>query len=421
MPYATAGCCVVLFYLLVSHINYLFIGLGRFAGYISPVIIALIIAYILDPLADWIEHRVFINYGNRPNMRRLMAVWITIVCVLVLITIFMVSLVPQIVKSLKTFFSNFDAYAASLQNVLNRVSLDLEQNSLDISSITQILDNAIEKTADYIQANLGRIVNGSINAGRAVVNIGISFILAIYILCDKMRLQQAWKRLLRALLPERTCSTVSFFWNKCNKILIKYIAGNLLDGLIVGVANFIFMALTGMDFALLISMIVGITNLAPTFGPLVGAIVGALFLVFVNPWYAFLFLVFTIILQTLDGYIIKPRLFGNTLGVSSLWILISIIVLGRMFGIVGILLAIPFAAISDFLYKEVLLYKLELRREEKRAALAEAEAKRAADYAAMKAAKEAIEAVVKKDSLAGGTAEEREKLASVPEMRSGDK
>ena len=170
------------------------------------------------------------------------------------------------------------------------------------------------------------------------------------------------------------------------------------------------MTLAGMDYAALISVIVGVTNLAPTFGPLAGAVIGAFFLVFVNPWYALWFLVFTAVLQTLDGYIIKPKLFGNTLGVSSLWILISIIVLGRMFGIPGILLAIPFAAISDIVYKEVILYNLERRKEEKKISLAEAEARKAADDAAMKAAREAVKAASNKSTLSGNSAEEIEKL-----------
>ena len=321
----------------------------------------------------------------------------------------MFALVPQIVKSLGTFFSNFDTYANSLQSFLNTISVDAAENSVDISNITKILDTAIENLADYIQKNLGNIVNTSINAGMSIINTVMSFILAIYMLCDKERLKAGWRRLLQGVLSEKNYSDVSVFWSRCNQILIRYIAGDVLDGVIVGVVNFIFMTIAGMDYAALISVIVGLTNLAPTFGPLAGAVIGAFFLVFVNPWFALWFLIFTAILQTLDGYIIKPRLFGNTLGVSSLWILISIIVLGRMFGIPGILLAIPFAAISDIIYKEIILRRLEQRKEDKNAALAEAEAKRNADYTAMRAAKEAIKAAVSKERNTNGSAEEDEK------------
>ena len=398
IPYALAGCVVVLFYLLASHFYYIFIVLRYCLGFISPVLIGVIMAYILDPMVRILEEKPFQRYGDRPQLRRLLCVWITIIFVVLMLIIFMVALVPQIVKSLGTFFSNFDSYAQSLQNLINSFSANFAENSYDISTITRILDNAIGKLADYIQDNLGNIVNKSINLGKTIFNVVISFILAIYMLCDKERLLFAWRRLLKALLPEKSYLTVET--SACEASL---------DGLIVGVINFLFMSLAGMDYAALISVIVGLTNLAPTFGPLVGALVGSLFLVFVNPWYALWFLIFTIVLQTIDGYVIKPKLFGNTLGVSSLWILISIIVLGRIFGIPGILIAIPFAAISDIIYKEFLLNKLESRKEEKKAAMINEEAQKLAEEAARKAAAEAIKTVVEKDSTAAKALDDQEK------------
>ncbi|MCR5746465.1 MAG: AI-2E family transporter, partial [Lachnospiraceae bacterium] len=168
-----------------------------------------------------------------------------------------------------------------------------------------------------------------------------------------------------------------------------------------------------MDYAVLISVIVGITNLAPTFGPLAGALIGGFILIFVNPWWALWFIRFTIILQTIDGYIIKPRLFGNSLGISSLWILVSIIVFGRMFGVAGILLAIPSTAIFDIFYKEVILRRLEKYKEEKLRLREEEKARKEAEAVAIKAAKAAIRAVIKKENVQAEADDAlKEKLAS---------
>ena len=136
---------------------------------------------------------------------------------------------------------------------------------------------------------------------------------------------------------------------------------DIIDGIIVGITNFIFFLIMGMPYNILISVVVGITNLAPTFGPIVGGLIGAFILLLVNPWQALWFILFTLVLQTIDGYIIKPKLFGNSFGVSSIWILITIIVGGRMFGVWGILLAIPFAAIADYFYHDVIWKKLDKR------------------------------------------------------------
>ena len=115
----------------------------------------------------------------------------------------------------------------------------------------------------------------------------------------------------------------------------------------------------------LVSMIVGVTNLAPTFGPIVGGILGGFFLLLINPWYALWFLIFTIILQTIDGYVIKPKLFGDQLGISSVLVLVFIIVGGRLVGVYGVLLSIPLAAITDFVYRDYLLSYLARRKERK--------------------------------------------------------
>ena len=139
---------------------------------------------------------------------------------------------------------------------------------------------------------------------------------------------------------------------RCDTILVNYIVQSLLDGLIVGVVNAIFMAFCRMPYIGLISVVVGITNLIPNFGPIIGAVIGGFILLLVNPMQALMFLVFTLVLQFVDGYILKPKLFSNSLGVSGLLILISTIVLGNMFGILGILLSIPAAAVLSFAYND---------------------------------------------------------------------
>ena len=122
------------------------------------------------------------------------------------------------------------------------------------------------------------------------------------------------------------------------------------------------MTIAGMPYVILTSVVVGVTNLAPTFGPIVGGVIGGFILVLVNPWYALWFIIFTIILQTCDGYVIKPKLFGGSLGVPAVWILVSIIVGGRMFGVWGVLLAIPFAAIFDYIFREIIWVRINRRK-----------------------------------------------------------
>ena len=131
------------------------------------------------------------------------------------------------------------------------------------------------------------------------------------------------------------------------------------------------MSLMGMEYAGLISVVVAVTNLVPTFGPIVGGAVGGLILLLVKPLHALIFIIFTFILQFIDPYFIKPRLFSNTLGVSGLLIVVSVLVFGRMFGVAGILLSIPLAAILSFVYKDAILPALERRAARRKAGAAQ--------------------------------------------------
>ena len=193
----------------------------------------------------------------------------------------------------------------------------------------------------------------------------VAFILSVYLLAGKERIKTGSTRLMKAVMAKPKYDALIYFLKHCDAVLNRYIVFTVIDALIVGTVNAIFMMMTGMQYVALVSFVVAITNLAPTFGPIVGGVIGGFILLMVDPKSALVFLIFTLILQLCDGYFIKPKLFGSTLGVPGLLILIAIIVGGRIFGIIGILLAIPFAAICDHFYRENLLPYLEKRRIER--------------------------------------------------------
>ena len=149
---------------------------------------------------------------------------------------------------------------------------------------------------------------------------------------------------------------------RCDSILMSYISQTLLDSLIVGTVNAVFMLACGMQYIGLVSVVVALTNLIPNFGPIIGAVVGGFVLLLVNPLHALMFIVFCVALQFVDAYILKPKLFSSSLGVSGLLILVASIVLGNMFGILGMLLSIPVAAILSFIYRDYLLPRQERYR-----------------------------------------------------------
>jgi predicted PurR-regulated permease PerM len=328
--------------------------------FISPVFYGLIIAYVLHPFVEFFEEKVLVNIENKKKRRNL-SVLLAAIIVIICISILMIALIPQLIKSVLGLVMNFNTYAKSLQAIISSLTTSLASSNIDISSLAHAGNQFLEMLSKLISANMKSIISTSFNIGSGLFNILISIILAIYFLLDATPLQSGVREFSKAILSPEKYKNITGFWRRCNRILVRYMVFDIIDGIIVGFANFFFFLIMDMPYNILISVVVGITNLAPTFGPIVGGLIGAFILLLVNPWQALWFILFTLVLQTIDGYILKPKLFGNSFGVSSIWILITIIVGGRMFGVWGILLAIPFAAIADYFYRDVIWKKLEKR------------------------------------------------------------
>ena len=360
--YSIATCLAVILYMILSNFSNIAEGFGSLYGYIKPVVSGLIVAYIFNPLSKVFNEKVFRKMKNE-NARWKLSVLCSIVVLILAVVLLFVALIPQLVDSVSTFFSNVDTYVETTQGILRNIEKNDTTGlfSGELGALATMGDKILAKIGEYFSENMGNVVTTSANIGKGIFDAVIAFILAIYLLLDKTRLKNGFARFTGLIMKPETHENAAIFFKRCNSIIIRYISMDIIEGIIVGVINLIFMLIGGMPYAVLISVIVGVTNLAPTFGPIVGCVIGAFVLVLINPMYALAFIIFTIVLQTVDGYILKPRLFGESLGVSPLMILIAIIIGGRLFGVVGILLAIPFAAIIDFIWRDYVLKKLEER------------------------------------------------------------
>ena len=360
VSYTIATCSAVVLYMILSNIDSISEGFSSFYSFLRPVVTGLIIAYVFNPVSKLFENHVFKKVKNEGTKWKL-SVGFSILTILIAVVLLFVALIPQLVDSIVTFASNLGDYVDALQEILHEYEDD-SFLGLNIGSIANMGDKILGNFSANFTSNMGNLVNTSANIGKSFFDLVLAFILAIYLLLDKNRLKSGISNFLRLVMKPERYDAAGDFIRRCNDIIIRYISFDIVDGIIVGIVNAVFMLIAGMPYAVLISVIVGVTNLAPTFGPIVGAVIGGFILVLVKPWYGLAFIIFTVILQTVDGYILKPKLFGESLGVSPLMILISIILGGRLFGVGGILLAIPFAAIIDFVYRDYCLKKLEEKR-----------------------------------------------------------
>ena len=360
VSYTIATCSAVVLYMVLANFPSILKGINSFFSFLRPVILGIVIAYIFNPVALMFERGLFKKI-KKESRRWKLSVAFTIFFILLAVVLLFVALVPQLIDSVSKLISSIGEYVDPSNNFLK----DLENNKIvqligiDLTALESFEKDILGIIGGYFSENMGSLVNGSLNAGRGMFDLVLAFIFAIYFLLDNRRLIRGFSKFLSLAMNEKTYKRTCDVTDRCNTILIRYISFDIIDGIIVGFVNLIYMLIAGQPYSVLISVIVGVTNLAPTFGPIVGGAIGAFILVLENPWYALWFIVFTIILQTVDGYILKPRLFGESLGVSPLMILVAIVLGGRKFGVIGIVLAIPFAAIIDFIWKDYVIKKLE--------------------------------------------------------------
>lgn len=352
----TVSICIgVILFVALIRINSVLSGIGAFFGFFSTVFLGAVIAYIINPLAMIFRNKVFFKI-KKEGIRAALGNLCAFISVIIFLVIFGATVVPQLVTSIATFAKNLDGYAAGLQKTLTAIGVS--SSTVDLNEFVSSSKDILSTITKFISENISTIMSATAGVGKVIGKWFIAFLLSMYFLAEKDRLKRGGKRFLNAVFKERY-EDVAYVIKRSDKILNRYIVYNLLDAFIVGIVNAIFMAILGLPYIGLVSMVVAVMNLVPTFGAFIGGAIGAFLLLLVQPWYAVAFIIFTFVLQTVDGYILKPKLVGDSLGVSGLWVLIGVIVGGNMFGIVGILLAIPGVAILEMLYLEFLLPWLE--------------------------------------------------------------
>ena len=356
---AVIVCIGVTFFVLLWNFSTVLAALRKFLGYFRPVILGAVIAYIINPLAKVFHYRVFRRLKSR-KIRWYLSVFLSFALMLLALFLLIGMMIPQLVQSIMMFSQNFGNYTESLTGMIYNSPLTtlLSEEALDT-----LYDNAMSTISGVVHGTAENTMTIVKNAGKNIMTTGLALIISVYLLIDNRAVMVGTRKFLETILPADARIGFLDFILRCDTILTTYIAQTLLDALVIGVSNAVFMLVCRMPYVGLISVIVGVTNLIPNFGPAIGAATGAFILLLAAPGYAVLFLVFCMLLQSVDAYILKPKLFSGALGVSGLTILISTIVLGNMFGVVGVFLSIPAAAIISFVYHEYYLKRFRKQDE----------------------------------------------------------
>ena len=345
----------ILFFMALNYISILGNAISSLFAILSPFVWGLIITYLLCPVMKRLEKHVFLPFtqkiakkgksGGRKLARGLAVLFSEIFLLAIIVAMFYL-IIPQLYDSIEKIVKSSDAYYEVVTRWIENTLADYpEIESYAVGALNKVGDNLVEWLRSTILPELGGIVtnvtSGVYYAVKTIYNLIIGIIVSIYILASVENFGTGMRRLLYSLFSVDTAQKIRDALAFADRTFIGFINGKILDSAIIGLICYIFCAAVSMPYALLVSVIVGVTNVIPFFGPFIGAVPSALIILLVSPFKCFVFVIFIIILQQLDGNFIGPKILGSTTGISGFWVMFSIILGAGLFGFWGMLLGVP--------------------------------------------------------------------------------
>ena len=370
------------FYYLIFHSNSLVNNLHRVLNIAMPIVDGLVLAYLMWPILHFIETKIFfpikaLCQGKFPKLKqkerqilkycRGISIFLTLCFVSFLIYAFFRFIIPQIASSLRNIILLFPVYITNLSKWLEQLLAkypDIERVVGNLfNTYSQEFSNWLNTTVVPQMNTLVKNVSVSmISLAKFLWNLIIGLIISVYLLGNKERFQSQAKKMAYAFLDVKKANSLMETVRLIDATFGGFIIGKLLDSAIIGVICFVAVSLLGMPYPMLLSVIVGVTNIIPFFGPFIGAVPCALLILVVSPIKSLYFIIFILILQQFDGNILGPRILGNRTGLSGFWVIFSITLFSGFWGVPGMLLGVPIFAVLYTLIKRRIDRNLRRKR-----------------------------------------------------------
>ena len=367
----------VLFYFSIDYMGDLVKAIRSLMGILSPFIWGLVISYLLVPSMMMYERKLFRPLvasikKRRPKVKlskklpRVLALILAEIVMLLLIAALIYLIVPQVYDSISAIITNSPAYFESASKAIDNLLHDFPEIEMYATKVfgnitetlTKWATNTLLPSMENIVTN---ITTGVFSVVKAVYNIAIGMIVSIYILYNKEPFIAHYRKTLYCLFKPEKARKISSALRFADRTFMGFIVGKLLDSAIIGMICYVGCVVMRMPYDLLISVIIGVTNIIPFFGPFIGAIPSALLVLLVDPKMCLWFVIFIIVLQQIDGNIIGPKILGTSIGINGFWVLFSIVFFGGLFGFWGMLLGVPTFVIIYTAIERAVNRKLESR------------------------------------------------------------
>lgn len=371
--------CLLIFFLLFRYQEFVSF-LKELSDTLLPVIIGAIIAYLINPIVNFLDRlftRLFVRLKLFPNKSYAIALGISIflsMAMFLFFVYFLISLIiPELYNNLSNFVVNFESYVTTITTWFSEsefLQKTFEENPALYTNLSSTLDKMLDGVVDWVSSSLLSSLSGIVSGltfriigiFNILLDVVVGLIVTVYILSSKRKYTAKAKRFAYVLFKPHTANTVLQLASKSNRIFSGFISGKLLDSLIIGIMCFIGLSIFDIPYTLLVSVIVGVTNIIPFFGPFIGAIPSAILILLADPTNlkpCIIFVIFIICLQQFDGNILGPKILGDSTGISALMVVVSITIGGGFFGFMGMFLGVPTFAVISYLFRCFIHYCLK--------------------------------------------------------------
>lgn len=327
--------------------------LGMLISVLSPVIWGLIIAFLMNQIMVNFEKLFSEKFKSTPRKRKIaraISVFVSAIVFLGIVVGLIAIVVPELVKSIMELFDNMGDLRQNVENWIGKVFKNYP--SL-VSTLNEKIDEFTKDASvifEKIQPMLEDLVSGAWGVVSFVKDFVLGFIVSLYMLFNKETLLAQIKKSIISIFKKSTCSKIMSVSTQANKVFSGFIMGKIIDSIIIGLLCFIGTTLMNMPYNIMIAVIIGVTNIIPFFGPIIGAVPSTILMAIVDPKKAILLLIFILILQQFDGNILGPKILGDSTGLPGFWVLVSLVISGGLFGFPGMVFAVPvFALIYSFI------------------------------------------------------------------------
>ncbi len=330
---------------------------------LMPIIDGFVLAFLIAPLVNLFERRLMFPLYKKRNITltkrlftqtRLLSIFVSYVSVSVLLYSFFQFVVPQIYNSILSIIGQLPQYISNVAAALDEFFHHNPKMEEYIAGFLSYFSGVNQELLSSLNGIVRTFSMSIISVFRQILNLTIGIVVSIYLLFSKEKFIAQSKKLIYSVFERSTANNLISDFQMINRTFIGFLGGKIVDSIIIGILCYVCISFIGTPYPLLISVIVGVTNIIPYFGPFIGAIPSALLVLMVDPMECLYFVIFIFLLQQFDGNILGPKILGDSIGVSAFWIIFSVTVFGGLLGVLGMVIGVPlFAVIYNLVNRRV--------------------------------------------------------------------